>query len=273
MRSRPFVSVAALCCGLLLAAPVLAGMTVTTVTSASGANAEMQAMTADAWVSGDKLKVEIRESGNPIMGKGMWLVTTDGGKTMHLYNPKEKTCSDFDPAAMLGGAMSMMKAMGPMAKMSFGKPQIEKLMEEPGPEIHGLSTTHYKYRTTYSMSMQVLMMKMASTSETVEETWATEELAADAGMGAWMRKGFKTGDPDIDALITAEMEKVKGWPLKRIAVTTTTDDKGKKSTTTTTTEVTALDRSVSVPDSTFVLPPCEEVPLMPAGMPFGQQQR
>jgi hypothetical protein len=260
----------AACLTLALASPLSAGVKMTTVTSATGANAEMQNQTAEGWVSGSKMKVVMTESGNPLLEKGSWLLTQDGGRTMYLVNPKEKTYARFDLEAMLSTATTALKAMGPMAKMTFSEPQVEKLAEEAGPEMLGLATTHTKFRTTYSLNMQVLMMKMNNKTETVEEVWSTTGLEDELGMRAWLRKGVRTGDPGFDRVIEAEMSKITGLPLKRVATTTTTDDKGRKTTTTVTTEVTALERGVDIPDSTFAIPAgFEEVELMPAGLPGG----
>lgn len=261
-------AITAICLLPAVATPGLAGVTMTTVTSASGANAEMQNQTAKGWFSGGKMKVVMQESGNPLLEKGTWLLSTNAGETMYLVNPEEKTYAVFDFAGMLGTATAALKSMGPMAKMTFSKPQVEKLEEGAGPEILGMATTRHKFRTTYTLNMQVLVMKMNSTTESVEETWSTTALDDEIGMRGWLRKGVKTGDEGFDRLIDAEMSKVNGLPLKRIVTTTTTDDKGRKSTSTMTIEVTALERGVDIPDSTFGIPVgYEEVQLMPAGMP------
>ena len=63
------------------------------------------------------------------------------------------------------------------------------------------------------------------------------------------------------------MNKVTGFPLKRIAVTTSTDQDGKKQTSKTTMEVTELDREATIPAGAMQLPSgYREQPLLPTGM-------
>jgi len=193
--------------------------------------------------------VVFEESENPMMGKGTYIITKDGGKTMFLVDPKEKTYMKWDLDSMmglLGGAMKMMN-------LKFTDPKVEFLGEEPGGLVAGIPTTRYSYRTSYAMSMSFMMMKKNSRVMKDEEIWAATKLA-DAALGIWLRKAPpKTGNEDMDKLIKAEMGKVQGFPLKRKTVTTSTDEKGNKEVTTITMEVTEL-QMVPVPDSTFEIP-------------------
>jgi len=235
---------------LVFAAHSFAGVYYVAQTTAEGGkSAEKQNMVVKAWASGDGGKVVFEESENPMMGKGTYIITKDGGKTMFLVDPKEKTYMKWDLESMmglLGGAMKMMN-------LKFTDPKVEALGEEPDGLVAGVPTVHYRFRTTYAMSMSFMMMKKNSKVVKDEEIWAATELA-DAALGIWLRKAPpKTGNEDMDKLIKAEMGKVQGFPLKRKTVTTSTDEKDKKEVTTITMEVTEL-QMVPVPDSTFEIP-------------------
>ena len=235
---------------LVFAAHSFAGVYYVAQTTAEGGkSAKQQNMIVKAWASGDSGKVVFEESENPMMGKGTYLITKDGGKTMFLVDPKEKTYMKWDLDSMmglLGGAMKMMN-------LKFTDPKVEFLGEEPGGLVAGIPTTRYSYRTSYAMSMSFMMMKKNSRVMKDEEIWAATKLA-DAALGIWLRKAPpKTGNEDMDKLIKAEMGKVQGFPLKRKTVTTSTDEKGNKEVTAITMEVTEL-QMVPVPDSTFEIP-------------------
>jgi len=235
---------------LVFAAHSFAGVYYVAQTTAEGGkSAEKQNMVVKAWASGDGGKVVFEESENPMMGKGTYIITKDGGKTMFLVDPKEKTYMKWDLESMmglLGGAMKMMN-------LKFTDPKVEALGEEPDGLVAGVPTVHYRFRTTYAMSMSFMMMKKNSKVVKDEEIWAATKLA-DAALGIWLRKTPpKTGNEDMDKLIKAEMGKVQGFPLKRKTVTTSTDEKDKKEVTTITMEVTEL-QMVPVPDSTFEIP-------------------
>jgi len=235
---------------LVFAAHSFAGVYYVAQTTAEGGkSAEKQNMVVKAWASGDGGKVVFEESENPMMGKGTYIITKDGGKTMFLVDPKEKTYMKWDLESMmglLGGAMKMMN-------LKFTDPKVEALGEEPDGLVAGVPTVHYRFRTTYAMSMSFMMMKKNSKVVKDEEIWAATKLA-DAALGIWLRKTPpKTGNEDMDKLIKAEMGKVQGFPLKRRTVQTSTDEKGNKEVTTITIEVTEL-QMVPVPDSTFEIP-------------------
>ncbi len=234
------------------------------VTRVEGKQAQgMGDVLVKAWVSGDSAKIEFAESKNPMMGKGTYLMTHDGGGTVYLVNPKEKTYAAWDMAAMTkfaGGAMGMMK-------MKISDPIVEKLLEEDGGSMLGYPTTHYKYRTSYTVSLSVMGMKSESKTVQEDDTWSTTALSQGA-LGVWLRSEPPSfGDEQLDALVKAEMGKVHGIPLKKITVTTSTDTKRKKSETSTTTmEVTKL-QPTAVPAGTFVIPAeYEETSLFPLGM-------
>ena len=248
----------------LLVTGASAGLYYETVTTTQGkGQGDMGNMKAKAWADGDNGKVEFTESKNAMLEKGTYLLTHDGGKTIYLVNPKEKTYAVWDMEAMMqlvGGAMGMMK-------MTITDPVVERLVEESGPALLGYPTTHYKSRTTYTMSMSVMGMKSQSTIAKEQETWATTKIS-DAGLGMWLRNAPKSGNEELDKLIQAEMDAVKGIPLKTVTVTTTTDTKKKKSETSTTTmEVTKIE-ATTIPESTFAIPDgYQETELFPMGGP------
>ena len=261
MSKRALAVAAMLLCA---AGSAFAGVYYEAVTTTEGKGGGMGDVTVHAWVDGEMAKVEFAESGNPMMGPGSYLLTRNGGKTIYLVNPSDKTYAEWDMEAMMnmaGGAMKMAKGM---MNMKFSDPEVEKVGEEPGGAMLGMPTTHYTYRTTYSMEMKFMGMHQKNTTVQDQEIWSTTAIDMPA-MGLWLKgNGPKTGDEQLDALVQAEMDKVKGFPLRQVTVTTTTDQKkGKSQTSTTTMEVTKFEKT-SVPEATFVIPPSyTETSLVP----------
>ncbi len=240
---------------LLLAAalPAAAGIHYTADTTTTGPGAE-QATSVEAWVDGAAAKIVFRESGTPVLEKGNYIVTTDGGKTLYLVNPDEKTYAEWDLEAMLQMVGSVMQAMGPMLNIQIDNVEVEELGSAAGPAMHGLATTHARYRTSYDMKVKVLGMARTNHVDSEQEIWSTGELA-DPALGVWLRGTPATGFADLDELVEAEMSKIQGFPLKTVTRTTTTGQKGKREQTTVTTmEVSELERGVDVPTSTFEIP-------------------
>jgi hypothetical protein len=240
----------------LAAAPGFAGIHYKSVTKTQGGGGENPAdISVEGWVSGDNAKVEVQDSANPILREGTWLMTKNGAKTIYLVDPKEKTYAEWDPAAMLGAAGSVLNGVGPLVKFEFSDPKVEKLVDEAGPALLGQSTRHYKFRTSYTMKIKVFGMGNESATVTEEDIWVTDQLK-DPALGVWLRsEGLKTGNQQLDKIINSERGKLTGFPLKTVSVNTSTNKKNNKQTKTTTTmEVTQLDTKATVPASAFEIP-------------------
>jgi hypothetical protein len=247
------------------APPAHAGVHYRATTTTDAPQGQGQSMNVEAWVDGDNAKVTFTESDNPLLAKGTYLLTHDGGQTLFLVNPEERTFSPFDLGALVSGAGAMLKGMGPMLKISFSNQKVEKLAEEAGPPILGYRTTHYRFRTAYDSEVKVMGMGQRSHNETVTDTWATTELE-DGGFGAWLRREPpRTGIAELDEMIATQVAQgIRGVPLKVVAETKSKDQRGRETTATTTMEVTAMKEEAVAP-TTFALPKgYERTELMPA---------
>jgi hypothetical protein len=248
------------------AAPCFAGIHYKSVTHTQDARNQTMNMAVEGWVSGDKAKVEFKESGNPVMKQGSYLITRDGGKTLYLVNPEDKTYAEWDMQAMLGFVGGVMQGMGPLLKFEFSDPKVEKLVDESGGTLLGLPTRHLRYRTSYTTKVKVLGMSNVADSVIEQDIWATDRLQ-DLAMGVWLRSDPpRTGNEQFDKLIVAEMGKAHGIPLKSVSVSTSTQQKKNQQTVTRSSmEVTQLD-TVTVPDATFEIPAgYKETQLLPTG--------
>ena len=259
----------------LTALPALAGIHYKAVTKTEGEPQNKAGnIEVEGWVSGDKARVEFKESGNPIAKAGAYLITKDAGKTIYLVDPEEKTYAEWDLQAMLGLAGAVMQGMGPLLKMEFSDPKVEKLLDEDGGTIVGQPTRHTRYRTSYNMKVKVLGMGNEANVVTEQDIWATDRLQ-DIALGVWLRSDPpRTGNPQFDKLIAAEVDKAKGFPLKTVTVSTTTQKKGGKTTTTRSTmQVTELDTSANVAAASFEIPAgYQETQLLPAGGETEEEQ-
>ena len=249
----------------LMSLPALAGIHYKAVTKTDDPK-NPNNIEVEAWVSGDQAKVEFEESANPIAKSGAYLITKDGGKTIYLVDPEEKTYAQWDLQAMLGLVGSVMQGMGPLLKMEFSEPKVEKLLDEDGGTVAGLPTRHTRYRTSYNMKVKVLGMGNEANVVTEQDIWATEKLQ-DIALGVWLRSDPpRTGNAQFDKLIAAEADKAKGFPLKTVTVSTTTQKKGQTTTTRSTMEVTELDTSADVAAASFEIPAgYQETQLLPTG--------
>ena len=260
----------ALAAAALLATPGRAATYFESTTTTEGQQGE-QLMRAQGWVDGDDARVTFAESALPGVPEGAYLVTNDGGRTLYLVNPEEKTYMLWDLSQMLGAVGAVMQGMGPMFKINVTDPKVEKLADEPGEKILGYDTHHYRFRTTYGMEMRVMGMGQSSDVETVVDTWTSSALS-DPGFGAWLRRDPpRTGIADLDKLVDAQIAQgIQGVPLRMRTVSTSRDKKGRETVTTTEMKVTAI-REEAPPAGAFALPAGYEKVEMPAmsASPFG----
>ena len=206
-----------------------------------------------SWVDGDNAKVLFVDGDRGMMQEDSYLLTTDGGETLYLVNPKDENYFKWDVDGLMAGLGAIMQDMGPMLKMEFSDPHYEKLGEEPGTTILGRSTRKVTSMTSFVMDMKVIGVKRHDRIESKQEAWITRELT-DMGLGIWLRrKPPSTGDDDFDELLRQGWESIEGFPLKTITTTLTTNKKGKTSSSVSTMDVTVL-REQSVDGSTFVIP-------------------
>src|SRR4051812_18379911 len=210
----------------------------------------------EGWVSGAKGRVAFSDSinPNPITMNGTCLLTNNGGKTFYRVLPNEKTYVVWDLDPSLGTVGAMLNSMG--LKIQYSEPKVERLFDEDGDTVAGVPVHHIRYRTSYKKTSKSKMFGTGQTNVVIQQDfWATPKIA-DSGMGVWLRtEPPRTGEADIDRLLTAEKYKVPGFPLKVITVTTEAAQRaGGSETTRITLEVTQLETSAVVPDGILEFP-------------------
>ena len=214
------------------------------------------------WVDGDNGKLEFTKSDSEVMPKGSYLLTNDGGETAYLINPKEKTISLWDLDAIFAALGEFTKEAEGVVDIDFKDPEAEELGSEPGGELLGMNTTKRSWRTAYSLEMNVVFMKQNRRMETTTDAWLTDEIDVKALRTIWFAiNPPKTGDPDLDLVLTQGISQVDSMPLKVVQRTSMKNKKGRGKTSKTTMEITEL-REEAIDSSIFAMPEgYTEVPL------------
>jgi len=235
------------------ATPAWAGLEFTVVTKTEGGeNASMGNMVMNAQAEGGQARMEFVETNNPMFRQGSYLLVNAKGE-MTIVDPENKTYAKLDLAAMMegmGGAMDAMAKAG--FKLEFKDPKVEKLLEEPGGEILGYPTTHYRWHTTYTTVMHIPIMGAKTMSgDSVEDVWSTTAI----GLPAQTEKAFQSMGQnqfsgEMKKMIDAAKVTMTGFQLKRVVVTKGQGGKGSQ---TTTTEVTKLQKA-NIPATRFEIP-------------------
>ncbi len=248
---RTFLMVISL---LLVVGSATAGMRYEAVTKILNEKGKTdQQMVVESWVDGERSRIQFRELRKAPVPDDAYLVTTDGGQTMILVNPKEQTYMRWDLDLLFQSLGSMADTTGGMVELSFTDTSAEYLGAEAGGQLLGRDTVKHRMKSAFTMDMKVFGMKQRTTVRSETEAWATTELA-DAGFGAWLRKTPpSTGDAGLDELIRVNAQKVEGVVLKSVTRSVTVDGKGKERPSTTVMEVTTIE-AVEVSDAMFAVP-------------------
>lgn len=271
LRARTVSTLSLLAALCVATTPAWAGLYFEQHVTTTGEGQGMQ-MNVRGWAEEGKARIEFVESDNPIMAGGTYLLTTDGGQTVYLVNPKEQTYSEWDMNQAFATLGQMMQATGGMLQIDFRDPVSETLSTEPGGQLLGYPTTHYRWKSGYTMDMKVAFMDRSDRMETISDAWVTEAID-NPGLFVWLKaKPPTTGDPELDQVLTADMNRIDGMVLKMEQKSTTTSKKGEQRTSTTVMEVTTL-REESVDASRFAMPTgYTETPLVPSMADAGTAQ-
>lgn len=230
--------------------PSFAGV-VYTATTRTEQGGKAESSTVHAQVSGLGARIEFVQNDAPFLPPGAYLLSRDGGKTLYVIDPAEKTFAKWDMGVLTKDVSDTMDRL--KARTSITQPKLEKLLDEPSEPIAGFSTRHYRYRTSYNTNLEIMGSISVLKIVTEEDIWATTKLQ-DPALAVWLRKTPEpSGDAQLDALLKTEMSKIQGFPLKRITTTTTTDSHGKPQKLTTTMSVSKV-ALTGVAKSVFAIP-------------------
>ncbi|HEY5610808.1 MAG TPA: hypothetical protein VIL97_06360 [Thermoanaerobaculia bacterium] len=168
-------------------------------------------ITAIATIEGGKSRVEfIKGSLYPY---GTYLISTDGSRTMLVVNPTKKTYAEINHAAV-AAALGNSKI-----QITNLKSNLQTLSDHP--EIADFPTDHYRLEMSYDMTVTFGTIPLKQTVKTVIDKWTTTAFGDVAG--TLLDEGaLRTGNPQLDELIDAEIVKVKGFPLRQVIEISTT---------------------------------------------------
>jgi len=235
MRTTTALLLAAL--AAVAATPAAAGVYFAAVTTANGG----ETSTVRVWVEGDKARVEFASSRSPLLKPGRYLLTLDGGRSVYLVDPAERTFSQWSGDAAIWAAGS------PAAPPAAGWEQVG---DDEGGVLAGVATRHLRYRAVAGPA--AAGKAPAGGAPIEEDLWVAPELAG-AALGAWMRPASgDAGGEAPDAAAAVESARYGMFPLKRISVAPAPGRGGARTVVRTSTTVTELSVE-DVSPSTFTM--------------------
>lgn len=209
---------------LLLTAAAEGGLTFRQqIRSEGSGNSAAGDMTSKVWLGEDAARIDIEAMAeNPMLQAGGYILMRDG--EMFFVNPAKETYVRMDPAVLAGlvGAADQALAGAQQSGMTmrFEPGEVEKLLEEDGGEVAGYPTTHYRYHSTFSTTMETPMGSVISDTDSVEDLWTTTAIAFPANLDLEIMDSFAGSALGGKMKEIAEAERIKmtGFPLRRVTV-------------------------------------------------------
>src|ERR1051325_1918925 len=234
-----------------LAPAAFAGLTYDFRTTNDGGTSN-SALSGRTFVEGTGMRMEFTKGDGTLFKDSAVVLSTDAGKTLHVINPADKTYYDLALYDILGGAVSMLKQLGDMVKVTFTDPKVSTRAAGDGETIEGYPTKHQFIDISYVVNVDVMGRKMTMPVATSSEVWTTNQLSAEYTNFLQASK-LMTGIDDLDKVIAAHLDsRAAGFPLKQ--TTTVKITQGARTTTTTTTMTVSGIRKATVPPAPLAMP-------------------
>ena len=233
----------------LFATPAFAGVTYQFDSTSTG----MQSGTTSGTVSveGTNIRVDLKTGDNFMFKDGTTVLSTDGGKTLNIYDSSAKTyfVVNLSDLTNMGG---LLNDGGGMFKLSFNNPKVNVTDLGDGGSVAGYPTKRSKLDASYDIAVNAMGTTMTTHMTMSTESWTTDKLSGEYA-NFLQEKNLRTGNAELDKLITAQSGAIAGrFPLKQ--VTTVKVSQGGNDMSSTTTSIVSNVEMKTVPSSAFTAP-------------------
>lgn len=249
----------------MLAAPSAATLrnTITLdIQRSKGDTVKTERLVEQVTVDGDRGRIDFLAPDGSKHGNAGYLLTLDGGSTFAWSDEGQAVCSNWSLEAFFETVGALLEKSTRFINAKLPEARVEKVLEEPGPDMHGFPTTRLRLVTKYGAKGRVLIMKFEYSVEQTDDVWMTSALELPALERRWVETMGRTGFEYADAMSVAWDTEVTGVVLKHKNVVRLTNlQSGKVSLKTETMAVTEFERlePSQIPEGTFVKPECRQV--------------
>jgi hypothetical protein len=202
-------------------------------------------------VEGTNMRIDFTSGDGTLFKSDSILLTSDGGKTLQVFDPTTKTYFEVPVDQLLGGATAALKNLGAMMKISFDNPQASAKDEGDGGTIEGYPTRKSQLDASFDINIDMSGQKMNSHMSLTTERWTTDKISA-SFVNVFQTQGIRTGVEAVDKLIAAQESLPNGFPLKQVS--TIHVKQGANDLTAVSTSTVTNVQTKTIPAATFVAP-------------------
>jgi len=242
--------------------PVYAASRYTMVTEMVPDGKKPNSEVAVVTLSGDKGRIDIVERNGSKEKGGLYLMTLDGGKTAVLGHRQKTVCTEWDTQEYFREMGQLLYTVKRWTNLKVTNVNVEKVLDEPGPEILGYATRHVRLKTTAGVKASVLIKKFRYSLEIIDDVWIAPQLEIHPIEKQWIAAQTNTGFEQLDDMLDSWNEQLPAMILKQESIVRLKDlEKEEESTKTEKIEIKAIEKldPSKLSEETFRMPSCEKV--------------
>ena len=158
-----------------------------------------------------------------------YIMTVDNGEHWVMGSkPKKKFyCTSMQTDAFFKNIGTQVTDAVEFFNVKADTPTVRQLLEEPGPEIHGFSTTHVQIETNAKAYAWFLFIKFEYNVKIVDDLWYTTDVEIHPIRKKWINALIHSDNKIIDDLFSDYAAKLGGPVLKSETVVDITNVKKK----------------------------------------------
>lgn len=178
----------------------------------------------------ERFRIDFVGEDKKVTGETPYIMTVDGGDTWVMGDkPKDKFyCTSMKTNEFFKIVGDKVSGAIEFFNVKAEAPKVTKIVEESGPEIQGLKTTHVQIQTDANAYAWFLFFKFEYTAKVTEDIWYTSDVEIHPVRKKWLNAITQSGNNIIDQYTNDYLSKLPGPILKRTSVTEITDVRKKK---------------------------------------------
>ncbi len=192
----------------------------------------------------------------------LYLMTLDGGKTAVMGDKGKSICSEWDSEQYFREMGRLLHKARRWTNLEITDVKVEKVLEEPGPELLGYATTHVRLVTTAGVKYSVLVKAHEYTLTITDDVWMAPQLAIHPIEQQWINAQTSTGFDLLDQLLDSWYLHLPATIIKQESVFKQIDLVKKTESTKvdkiTVISIEALD-PLQISEEVFKMPKCDKV--------------
>lgn len=237
---------------LILAAavsvPAMAGLAYKFESVTAGLAASRIAGTVQA--EGRDMRIDITGGDGMMFKSGTVAISRDGGGSVTVLDPSTKSYYVMNTADLAGGG-SMLETLRKTVAFRIENDKVGVRDAGNGGTLEGYATRKSVVDASFDIVVNAMGQNLRISMAVTTETWATPQIGAEYA-NLFQQRGFRTGIEQLDKVIAAQGDALKGFPIKQVA-TVRVKQNATEMTNTTTTTVSAIQRK-AVAATMFAIP-------------------